>query len=422
MFKKLLNLFSKGRLYPSQPFSNLDLGRSDFFNYEFLDFDKSGRPEFWKFGANKYNTPSKEEMLNDGYADNPYFFSVIDRLAQIQSQLKRVFVNEDGEIVTDQMPQDLLDLLKRPNDLHTMYDLYYRIDSSFRAAGEAFVCCFIPLGSTEPSMLFVPSVKNVDIIEGVDGLPESYIVQWYNKTYNFAPEKVLHIFKSDITEDRLNGISSNRANRFVYRSSNEINKSEYFLHKNKTVNGILTNDGEIGMSPKERAAMQRQFDVETTDSNFSKVRISSHKLRFIPIGTNLRDLESVKSRIDHLRQACAAQSVSSVLFNDPSNTSYNNMQLAKVAMYEDSILPIAQIYDKEISDWLIQGLFGLTDINLKVDTSAIKVLSKPDLEISNKIVSEFNSGLINRAFALHKLYPEVFPMPAPEDMLNENPE
>ena len=415
MITKYLNkLIPKGFRFTSSdrqnPYNYL------YYSYNNVELGKDGLPLFWSKQFDFDNEkPSTDEVIYEGFAQNPYSFVVINRLSQIASSLHRDLYNKN----TDELFEDdeLEQLLKKPNQLNSYDDFYYRIHASLRSTGECFICGIAPTGFSRYSSLIVPTPKNVTIIEDNVGMPEKYEVEYFNRTYTFLPSDVLHITNQDITEDCLYGFSHLNANRFVYKSNNEVWSSEYWLHKNKGVSGIISNDGNRALTPKEQQELQAEYDRTSTGTNFGKVKVSSTPLKYIKMGANPADLKSIEARLDHLRQLCSTQNVASQLFGDPASSTYNNVSEMKVAMYEDSILPMCRKIDKELSEWLIQTNYGYNDVYIKVDESKIKVLNKPNQELSNKVLNEVQAGVLPVEVARHILYEELFPMPENLDEL-----
>ena len=411
MISKLLNnLIPKGFRFTNR-FPRYEDGFYTTDNSR-IELDRSGFLRFFKDEDDTfYGYASREEMTEQGYGMNPYVFTVVDRLASLNSRLERNIIDKDSFEQVDNIPEELTKLITNPNPIDSWEDLYYRADSNLRVTGETFFFALFPNGFREPAELIVPTSKNVTINEDAFGMPESYDIHYHERDYVKVPkEQVLHIRRPNITKDTLNGLSSLQANRFAYLSNNEVWSSEYFLHKNKGVNGILTNDGQRPLQPSEKRELQAQYDAEATGTNFGKVKVSGQKLRYIAMGMNANDLKSIESRLDHLRQICASQNVDSKLFGDPAASTYNNVPAAKAAMYTDSILPMANKIDKELSYWLF-GFFNLENLCFVVDESKIKELNLPNLELSNKVLAEVQSGVLPIEIARHLLYKDIFPMP-----------
>lgn len=385
-----------------------------------VELDRSGFLRFFTDDDNLSGFVSREEMIEQGYAINPYVFTVVDRLVAMGVRLERIIVEKKTYKPVNNLPDELQKLLTQPNPINTFKDLIYRIDSNIRVTGESFLVAFTPVGFNQPTELIVPTSKNVTINEDTNGMPLDYDISYHDNYYNKIPkERVLHIKRPDISKDSLHGLSPLQANRFTYLSNNEVWSSEYFLHKNKGVNGIITNEGQRPLTPSEKAELQHQYDRESTGTNFGKVKVSGSKLNFVRMGMNMSDLKSIESRLDHLRQICASQGVDSKLFGDPAASTYNNVPEAKRAAYTDSILPMADKINEEISNWLFPK-FGIEDAYIKVDLDKIAELNKPNIELSQKIISEYQAGLLPKEFALAMLYDKYFEMPENLDELLNN--
>jgi len=375
-----------------------------------IDLSSDGKPLFWSVKGWDFNFGQGDsgEFLNEAYAENPYFFMVIDKIASIASMLDRNFVyNDDSE--REFTDQEVINLLNQPNKKDSNQEFYYRIFANLLTCGEVFIVGTKPIGFSRFADLWIPTVSNVTINESSMGEVLSYTVDYFDQSTTITElDTVLHIYKPDIVCDTNSGFSALNAARKVYQSNNEVWASEASLHKNKGISGVLYSDGNRVLEPKERQALQKQYDSEYTGrSNFGKVRVANTKLGYLQMGMNPNDLRSIETRIEHLRTACALFGVSSQLFGDVAGTTFNNMAEAKRAMYIDAVLPLAEKVDRELSKWLLNDNFGIDNVEIKVDRDEIEVLHEVNRELSEKVVKEFQAGLLSQEQALAILYPDL---------------
>ena len=123
------------------------------------------------------------------------------------------------------------------------------------------------------------------------------------------------------------------------------------------------------------------------------------------MGMNPADLQSIETRIEHLRTICAMYNVDSKLFGDYAASTYNNMMEAKRAMVIDAVLPLANKINKKLIPFI--GLdFNEFDVIWKIDKDKIPELAQPNLDLSNKIISEVNAGILTQQQGFQLLYPD----------------
>ena len=374
-----------------------------------IRYDSKQNITWWadNLGAYPFNEVGEQQLLSDAFGGNPFVFMVVNRIAKTTATLEREFIDKTtGEAV--EVPQELRDLLSKPNEIDTEESFLYRIYTNFLTTGQSFTIGKAPIGFTQYRNLCVPVPSNVQIIQDRFGFPLEYQYNFFNYSGVSSKEDVLHNMTPDIRSDSLRGFSTLQPMAKTWQSNNKIWESEAYFHDNKGISGVLYGDGNKTLTPKEQQALQNQYNTKHTGAkNFGGVMVNTTKLGFLQMGVNPADLKSIEARIDHLRAICAAFNVDSKLFGDPASSTYNNMQEATVAMILNAVLPLAKKIDDEISSWLIQDNFGLKNVVWRVNKKKISELNRPNTVLSDKIVSEVNAGIITTEEAKTILYPEL---------------
>ncbi len=286
-----------------------------------------------------------------GYGQNPYVFSVINRIAERAVDVPYRVVDKDKEEIEVVNPF-FASILAEPND-EGLSESLYRMFANY-LSNETFIVETTALGFDTITGFIVPNSQDVQINTDSFGRVLSYDYSYLgNSVLTVPPEKVLHIKRPDITSQERNGRSNLIAGAKVYQSNNEIWGSEAELHKNKGIAGVLYTDGNRPLGAKEQRELQKKYDEEYTGmTKFGKVKVSTNKLGYIQMGMNPNDLKSIESRIDHLRTICALYNVDPKLFGDPNGSTYNNMPMAKLGLITDAVLPMLNKVMTELFLWL----------------------------------------------------------------------
>ena len=77
-------------------------------------------------------------------------------------------------------------------------------------------------------------------------------------------------------------------------------------------------------------------------------------LEFVNMGMSSADLQLMEQGIISLRAICNMYNVSSVLFNDPASSTYNNVTEAKKDFYVDAIIPLLNLFKENYNNWLVK--------------------------------------------------------------------
>jgi HK97 family phage portal protein len=358
------------------------------------------------FGFNPYNfgKGSSREFLENAYGGNPYVFAVIDRICTLGASIPRKVISMNNEELENPNPA-IAQLIAQPNERESFKELLYKAGASYLSTGECFFVKTTAIGFNEPNELIVPTNTNVTINQNQFGMVLNYSISYFGVTRTVAKEDVLHLFKPDVTADELHGLSALRAGRKVYKADNEIWSNEANLHKNAGISGILTPEaGGPPLGTKEQDNLQDYWNKNASGSKTrGQIRVQNVPMKYLELGMNLKDLQSVQGRLDHLRAICSLYSVPSQLFGDTAASTYNNVREMKASLYTNAVLPLYSDILFELSKWLIPS--GTEQIKLLEDT--IQELQISMEEKRKGIIEEVNAGILSREQALAILHPEI---------------
>ena len=170
--------------------------------------------------------------------------------------------------------------------------------------------------------------------------------------------------------------------------------------KNQGVRGILTNKGERSLKPEEARHLSNLANEKLRGvKNFNKVHISNTDMTYLQMGMNATDLKVIESSVLTDRQLCNAYGVSSRLYNDPANSTFNNMKEANKSFFTKAVLPTLDKLLMDINNiWLKQ--WSERDnkrYKLTADTSGVEALQadqKTEAE-KDKIVMDGVNVVLN---------------------------
>lgn len=349
---------------------------------------------FFSFSFGTFNTVKLERYVSFYYL-NPYLFQVINKIASIVSRLPRMLVDSDGKEITD---KDILRLWKRPNKEQSNFTFYFDGVANLKDTGNLFIRGEQAVGFSKGiQQMTILRSKDVEInLDRTGNFVVSYTYE-DNDSFIIIPiEEVLHIknpnlFSSGV--DRFYGVPETEASIPAIESSNEIFNAKKSIYKHRGANGFITTDTDQPMVPGERNRMQESLDKEIGGSgNVNKVVVSNSKLRFVQMSMSPTDLKITEGANADLRIIAANFGLSSVLFNDPSNTTFNNIREANKAAYRDTYIPTAEHIDQELSIWLTDK-FG-TDVVIKILKDDIDILQETNLELATRVVNELAAGIV----------------------------
>ena len=93
--------------------------------------------------------------------------------------------------------------------------------------------------------------------------------------------------------------------------------------------------------------------------------------------------------------------VPSQLIGIPDSQTYANVQEARLALYEETIIPLAKRVESDMNEW-ISPLFG-DDISICYDFESIPAMTERRKRIYENVVQAVREGIISRNEARERL-------------------
>lgn len=404
---------------------SIQVGKLLFFGENGKTTDANGN--LWyrlMYGFNSYFSFGDGGRLTShidqkSYAKNPYFFMVVDRIAEIAASLPREFIDErTGKEYTNTRNErynNLRRIFESPNNFQDQYDFYYTLVTNL-LKGEVFI---YKEGEGIGQTLYAPIPYNVTINENLQGIsPESYSFTYFNKAFNNkSPKDVLHLKRVNTLVDSHYGLATAVPTTSLWSISNQLFKNAWNLFRNSGIAGILHGKGNYTViNPEEEKAIQNQYNSTHGNSeSIGKVLKINSEVGFIQMGMNPTDLKSVEQNLQLKRDICAAFNVASQLFGDTDASTYSNMEQAEKAMYINAILPICNRIDKALNNWLNPN----DNIKYKVNKSQIPILQDAKTEQITNAINLYKHRLLTLEEARRRLGEDYESVPA-ELLQNQN--
>lgn len=196
----------------------------------------------------------------------------------------------------------------------------------------------------------------------------------------FEPSQILHVKTPNYEWDNSQhyyGLSPLRAALKTIALSNDNFEAMTKQAKFGGALGLLMydkagNDNQ-SITPDQMQALKTKIDQNINgSSNRGKIVGTSQMFKWQQLGMSAADLQLLQNHNISRDDICAIHNLSSMLFNDHSSSTYNNMQEVKKSAYTDAILPTLENYLSKFNQNVLAG----EDVYFKIDTSGIEVLQK----------------------------------------------
>ena len=291
--------------------------------------------ESFSIGNNSYSFIDRNftNYIEKGYVENPDVNAVVSRIASSFASIKwEVKERKGGEIITN-TTSALNEVLKCPNPLQTWAEFQEAAAVMYLTTGNTYINGTEALGFSGFGELSVLPSQYTAPIKGNSVNPVAGYSLNINKIQTFNFEEVLHVKRFDPRlkgYDELIGLSPLESLLMVYAASSEKWAAMASILKNKGAMGIVTSKEGRGLTPENSKELEKLYKSRYGGgAKFGSPMFTNASLEFIKMGMSSEDLKLMDQGIISLRAICNLYNVSSVLFNDPASSTYNNITEAK---------------------------------------------------------------------------------------------
>lgn len=303
----------------------------------------------------------------------------------------------------------LLDLLNKPSPFFTEDLFLETIAKNYLITGEAEI---IALGSVNRPPLELQPInpKNVSTVEGNSGLAQTFIVSGDSLEGAYKLEKRgrgIRYIAGPLKELKQIRNYSTKNNSLLRGQSNLVSASlearQHIEGNNHNVS-LLVNGGRVSLvfhfdedlnNDDFEATKQRVYDQYAGAQQAGKIGVTSGgKLDIKELGINNKDMDFANLQSMAQRAVALQYKFPLPLLSTDAST-FNNYREAKLAMYDDAVLPLADRIFGGLQDMLFPR-FNLdsTDMRLTYDMDQITALSTRRNE-ELKLRKELNLETLN---------------------------
>lgn len=348
-------------------------------------------------------------FATEGYKENAIVFRCVNEIANGAASIP--FNVYQGEIKLDAHP--LISLLKRPNPLQAGVEYFQSLYSYLLLSGNSYALVSDINGI--PAELHILRPDRIEIIPSDTAIPKAYkykIGSQTVKTYPADPisgaAEVKHFKLWNPLDDYL-GLSPLNAASVDVDQNNLISKHNIAL----LANGARPS-GAIVFKPSDDAGMRTmltdgQREQLQTDlnnrlkgvNNAGKPMLLEGDFSWQEMGMTPKDMDFMSQAHLTSKDIALCFGVPSQLIGIPDAQTYANVQEARLALYEETIIPLARRIESDLNEWLAPS-FG-DDINIKYDIDAIPAMTERRKRIYENVTSAVREGIISRNEARERL-------------------
>ena len=387
------------------------MGMFDFITNRFRRLERKEAPLVMYQSGNQLmeKTYDYKKIAKEGYQENAIVFRCVNEIAHGASAVDLCVYQ--GDVKLDSHP--LISLLQRPNPQFAGNEYFQALYSFLLLSGNSYAVYSLVNG--QPRELHLLRPDRVKIEPGKTHIPKAFeyiidgrVVNRYEVDSETGISDVKH-FKMWNPLNDYYGLSPIQAASFDIDQHNMAAKHNLSL----LMNGARPS-GAVIFKPKDESGMslqlsdsQRQQLMSDLNMRFSgshnagRPMLLEGDFDWKEMGLSPKDMDFLELKNMSARDIALCFGVPSQLVGVPDSQTYNNVSEARLALYEDTIIPLLRRVESDLNEWLAPR-FG-EDISIRYDIDSIPAMAERRKKTYENVVTAVREGIISRNEARERL-------------------
>ena len=364
-----------------------------------------------------FNVPSQakqykyQDLASEGYLKNAIVYRCVNEISKGISAVPFKIFNKNEEVV-EQHP--IIEVLNKPNPLQSRSEFMNSLVGFLMLSGNAYVLK-IGADNRPPKELHLLRPDRIEVKGSNRPIPESYEYRVNGKTEAIYP------VDSDSGASELKHIKLWHPLDDYYGcsplSAAAVEIDQHNLASKHNIN-LLDNgarpSGAVVFKPKDDTGMnvnltesQRQQLLTDLNNRFTGAQNAGRPLLlegdfdWKEMGLSPKDMDFLNLKHMSATDIAMCFGVPSQLVGVPDAQTYANVAEARLALYEETIIPLLKKIESDLNEWLVP-LYG-DDLHMHFDIDEIPALSERRRKIYENVNSAVLNGIMTRNEARERL-------------------
>lgn len=329
-----------------------------------------------------------EQFAREAYIQNVIVFRSITMIAQAAASIKIDVYEKKRGVKQLSENHDFAHLLKKPNPLQSGRELLEEIYTYRQIHGNAYLLASYS-DKAAPCELYSIRPDRIKVLSGANFLPSGYRYEVNNQHRDYfvdqlyGKSQILHIKNFHPLSDWY-GLSSIEAAAYSIDQHNQAGAWNQSLLQNgaRPSGAVIVKDADgkpTTLSAEQFARLKGMIDDNFSGSNNSgKPMILEGGLEWREMSLSPKDMDFIECKHSAARDISLAFGVPPQLLGIPGDNTYSNLKEARIALWEQTVLPLVDNTVKNIEKWL--NLFLDAEIELRYDIDNVSIFaSKRDI-------------------------------------------
>jgi len=361
-------------------------------------------------GVSSYRRDKYENYAEEGYRQNAIVYRCVNEISQGSASVNFKVFDKDTEL--DE--HILKSLLQKPNPVMAGVEFFQCLYSYLMISGNSYVLK-VSAGNQPPTEMYLLRPDRIRITGKDNALPDAYeyivsgvVKQKYPVDIESGLSDIKHLKIFNPLDDYY-GLSP------LYSASLDVDQHNLSAKHNVNLlqNGARPS-GAVVFKPKDESGMnvqlsesQRQQVINDLDMRFSgsqnagRAMLLEGDFDWKEMGLSPKDMDFLQLKNMSTRDIALCFGVPSQLVGIPDANTYSNMAEARLALYEETIIPLLKRTESDLNEWLAP-MFG-DRLRIQYDIDGIPAMQERRKRIYENVISAVDSGVISRNEARERL-------------------
>ena len=373
------------------------------FNIQQQEVKQSNMMGYFGVGTDQPKDYKYEDLAKEGYLKNAIVYRCVNEISKGASAVP--FVVKAGDQIIEQHP--LIDLLNRPNPLQSYSEFFNSLFGYVLLSGNAYI---LKVGGETgtPKELHQLRPDRINIKGSGNAIPDKYeyvingrIQNTYEVDQDSGFSEIKHVKLWNPLDDYY-GLSPMSAAAVEVDQFNMSSK-----HNVNLLNNGARPSGAVIFKPKDDAGFdvnlsesQRQQLLTDLNNRFSGTANAGRPMLlegdfdWKEMGLSPKDMDFHALKNMATTDIALCFGVPSQLVGVPDAQTYSNVAEARLALYEETIIPHLRKISSDLNEWLVP-LFD-ERLTLEFDIDSIPALAERKKKTYENVTSAVREGIMTR--------------------------
>ena len=365
------------------------------------------------YSALGYNVPPKaryDQLATEGYQENVIVYRCVNEIANSASRVKINLFRGAQEV----QEHPLLDLLYSPSPTLSQAEFFQAAYAYLLISGNSYILS-VGAENQPPTELYNLRPDRIRIRPSKRAMPLMYdyiiggqMVDSYEVDQATGNSRIKHI-KLFNPQDDYYGLSPIQAASVDIDQHNLASKHNVNLLQNGA-----RPSGAVIFKPKDETGAQVQLsDVQRNQlvndinqrfagtGNVGKPMLLEGDFDWKEMGLSPKDMDFLQLKHMSAKDIALVYGVPSQLIGIPDSQTYSNFAEAKLALYNETIIPLLDRVSADFNEWLTP-LFG-EDLELRYDIDSIPAMAEQRRRVFESVTTGVRDGILTRNEAREQL-------------------